>query len=162
MVYLVYKSSSIQISMRNIHVIEHPKLVQEHYLEETFKMRNLLEELDDSRNYGLRKPTILGVREHVFTGRCNLISHLFVNFYLEAKHCFHVLIGGTCSQAILKQFMIEVGRLVFLNISGVFPCQSFRLQCFFFGLVHVTARAELRNTWTKGTCKASQVSILKL
>ena len=30
-------------------------------------MRNLLEEFH--RNHGLRPPTILGVREHVFTGR---------------------------------------------------------------------------------------------
>ena len=30
-------------------------------------MRNLLEEF--YRNHGLRPPTILGVREHVFTGR---------------------------------------------------------------------------------------------
>lgn len=31
-------------------------------------MRNLLEEFD-SKKHGLRPPTILGVREHVFTGR---------------------------------------------------------------------------------------------
>jgi hypothetical protein len=31
-------------------------------------MRNLLEEFD-SKSLGLRSPTILGVREHVFTGR---------------------------------------------------------------------------------------------
>jgi len=37
-------------------------------LEETLKMRNLLEEFD-SKSLGLRHPTILGVREHVFTGR---------------------------------------------------------------------------------------------
>lgn len=30
-------------------------------------MRNLLEEFH--KNHGLRPPTILGVREHVFTGR---------------------------------------------------------------------------------------------
>lgn len=37
-------------------------------MEETLKMRNLLEEFD-SKSLGLRAPTILGVREHVFTGR---------------------------------------------------------------------------------------------
>lgn len=31
------------------------------------KMRNLLEEFRG--NHGIRPPTILGVREHVFTGR---------------------------------------------------------------------------------------------
>jgi callose synthase len=47
---------------------------QEHYLEETFKMRNLLEEFDDGKNYGHRKPTILGVREHVFTGSVSSLA----------------------------------------------------------------------------------------
>lgn len=40
---------------------------QDNYLEEAMKMRNLLEEFH--ANHGLRPPTILGVREHVFTGR---------------------------------------------------------------------------------------------
>ncbi|KAF5207914.1 Callose synthase [Thalictrum thalictroides] len=40
---------------------------QDNYIEEAFKMRNLLEELLKSRR-GDRKPTILGVREHIFTG----------------------------------------------------------------------------------------------
>ena len=42
-------------------------VVQDNYLEEAIKMRNLLEEFRG--NHGLRPPTILGVREHVFTGR---------------------------------------------------------------------------------------------
>lgn len=41
--------------------------MQDNYLEEAMKMRNLLEEF--KANHGLRPPTILGVREHVFTGR---------------------------------------------------------------------------------------------
>ncbi|GJZ37886.1 callose synthase 10 [Tanacetum coccineum] len=40
---------------------------QDNYLEEAMKMRNLLEEF--RANHGLRPPTILRVREHVFTGR---------------------------------------------------------------------------------------------
>lgn len=40
---------------------------QDHYLEETFKMRNLLEEFG-RKTHGIRPPTILGVREHIFTG----------------------------------------------------------------------------------------------
>lgn len=35
-------------------------------------MRNLLEEF--RTNHGLRAPTILGVREHVFTGRLDALS----------------------------------------------------------------------------------------
>nr|XP_024357146.1 callose synthase 9-like isoform X3 [Physcomitrium patens] len=46
---------------------------QEHYLEETLKMRNLLEEFD-SKDHGLRSPTILGVREHVFTGSVSSLA----------------------------------------------------------------------------------------
>ncbi|KAG0624695.1 hypothetical protein M758_3G268300 [Ceratodon purpureus] len=46
---------------------------QEHYLEETMKMRNLLEEFD-SKSLGLRPPTILGVREHVFTGSVSSLA----------------------------------------------------------------------------------------
>ena len=42
-------------------------------------MRNLLEEFRG--NHGIRYPTILGVREHVFTGRYYLTSlHYFTNY----------------------------------------------------------------------------------
>jgi callose synthase len=34
------------------------------------KMRNLLEEFH--ADHGLHPPSILGVREHVFTGRCGI------------------------------------------------------------------------------------------
>ncbi|CAH2052056.1 unnamed protein product [Thlaspi arvense] len=40
---------------------------QDHYLEEALKMRNLLEEFNE--DHGVRPPTILGFREHIFTGR---------------------------------------------------------------------------------------------
>ncbi|CAL5028956.1 unnamed protein product [Urochloa decumbens] len=40
---------------------------QDNYLEESFKLRNLLEEFE-SEKYGKSKPTILGFREHIFTG----------------------------------------------------------------------------------------------
>ena len=42
-------------------------------------MRNLLEEF--SEDHGVRRPTILGVREHIFTGR----SDKFYSVYSE--HC---------------------------------------------------------------------------
>lgn len=45
----------------------HP-LFQDNYFEEAFKMRNVLEEFLKPR-LGQRKPTILGLREHIFTGR---------------------------------------------------------------------------------------------
>jgi len=58
-----------------IHYILH--VLQDNYLEEAIKMRNLLEEFHGK--HGIRRPTILGVREHVFTGR-------FAVFALE--NCF--------------------------------------------------------------------------
>lgn len=39
------------------------------------KIRNLLDEFQ--ANHGLRPPTILGVREHVFTGRFGLLFFFF-------------------------------------------------------------------------------------
>lgn len=41
-------------------------------MEEALKMRNLLEEFNE--DHGVRAPTILGVREHIFTGRLHNIS----------------------------------------------------------------------------------------
>lgn len=41
--------------------------VKDNYFEEALKMRNLLEEFHG--DHGLHKVSILGVREHVFTGR---------------------------------------------------------------------------------------------
>lgn len=50
---------------------------QDNYFEEALKMRNLLEEFH--RNHGLRPPTILGVREHVFTGSVSSLASFMSN-----------------------------------------------------------------------------------
>ncbi|XP_042393407.1 callose synthase 10 isoform X2 [Zingiber officinale] len=50
---------------------------QDNYLEEAVKMRNLLEEFHG--NHGLRAPTILGVREHVFTGSVSSLAWFMSN-----------------------------------------------------------------------------------
>lgn len=50
---------------------------QDNYLEEAMKMRNLLEEF--RANHGLRPPTILGVREHVFTGSVSSLAWFMSN-----------------------------------------------------------------------------------
>ena len=44
-------------------------------------MRNVLEEFG-SENYGKSKPTILGLREHIFTGRYIHLSKVLSNFIL--------------------------------------------------------------------------------
>ena len=45
---------------------------QDNYFEESFKMRNVLQEFDEGRR-GKRNPTILGLREHIFTGRYEIL-----------------------------------------------------------------------------------------
>ncbi|KAI9187505.1 hypothetical protein LWI28_028899 [Acer negundo] len=45
---------------------------QDNYLEEALKMRNLLQEF--LRNHGRRPPTILGLREHIFTGSVSSLA----------------------------------------------------------------------------------------
>ncbi|XP_062212503.1 callose synthase 7-like [Phragmites australis] len=51
---------------------------QDNYIEEAFKMRNVLEEFE-SRNYGNSKPTILGLREHIFTGSVSSLAWFMSN-----------------------------------------------------------------------------------
>ncbi|MFS7969887.1 putative 1,3-beta-glucan synthase [Helianthus anomalus] len=50
---------------------------QDNYLEEAFKMRNLLEEFNE--DHGVRQPTILGVREHIFTGSVSSLAWFMSN-----------------------------------------------------------------------------------
>ncbi|KAL0903557.1 hypothetical protein M5K25_027945 [Dendrobium thyrsiflorum] len=50
---------------------------QDNYLEEALKMRNLLEEFNE--DHGLRPPTILGVREHIFTGSVSSLGWFMSN-----------------------------------------------------------------------------------
>ncbi|KAK3404709.1 hypothetical protein EUGRSUZ_K01027 [Eucalyptus grandis] len=59
---------------------------QDNYFEEALKMRNLLEEY--RAFYGIRKPTILGVREHIFTG---LVSSLA--WFMSAQETSFVTLG---------------------------------------------------------------------
>ncbi|XP_022947858.1 callose synthase 5 [Cucurbita moschata] len=50
---------------------------QDNYLEEAFKMRNLLEEFNE--DHGVRPPTILGMREHIFTGSVSSLAWFMSN-----------------------------------------------------------------------------------
>ncbi|KAJ0113080.1 hypothetical protein Patl1_02248 [Pistacia atlantica] len=59
---------------------------QDNYFEEALKMRNLLEEY---RHYhGIRKPTILGVREHIFTGSVSSLA-----WFMSAQETSFVTLG---------------------------------------------------------------------
>ncbi|KAJ8749374.1 hypothetical protein K2173_018863 [Erythroxylum novogranatense] len=51
---------------------------QDNYFEEAFKMRNVLEEFIKSRR-GQRRPTILGLREHIFTGSVSSLAWFMSN-----------------------------------------------------------------------------------
>ncbi|XP_078438766.1 callose synthase 12-like [Wolffia australiana] len=59
---------------------------QDNYFEEALKMRNLLEEF--SHNHGARKPTILGVREHIFTGSVSSLA-----WFMSAQETSFVTLG---------------------------------------------------------------------
>lgn len=57
-------------------------------MEEAFKMRNLLQEFL-IKHGGVRFPTILGLREHIFTGRCfkpSLILNWILSVVLLVKY----------------------------------------------------------------------------
>ncbi|KAL1188358.1 Callose synthase 12 [Cardamine amara subsp. amara] len=59
---------------------------QDSYFEEALKMRNLLQEY---RHYhGIRKPTILGVREHIFTGSVSSLA-----WFMSAQETSFVTLG---------------------------------------------------------------------
>ncbi|WCJ30755.1 glucan synthase-like 5 [Euphorbia peplus] len=59
---------------------------QDNYFEEALKVRNLLEEY--RRYYGIRKPTILGVREHIFTGSVSSLA-----WFMSAQETSFVTLG---------------------------------------------------------------------
>ncbi|KAL8126863.1 hypothetical protein AgCh_013964, partial [Apium graveolens] len=51
---------------------------QDNYFEEAFKMRNVLEEFLKT-HHGTRRPTILGLREHIFTGSVSSLAWFMSN-----------------------------------------------------------------------------------
>uniref|UniRef100_A0AAU6MVC9 1,3-beta-glucan synthase n=1 Tax=Paeonia lactiflora TaxID=35924 RepID=A0AAU6MVC9_PAELC len=59
---------------------------QDNYFEEALKMRNLLEEF--KTYYGIRKPTILGVRENIFTGSVSSLA-----LFMSAQETSFVTLG---------------------------------------------------------------------
>lgn len=63
-------------------------------------MRNLLEEFD--RDHGIRPPTILGVREHVFTGRFEPDIHISIFLFYTLSYTIALTI---CSVSSLASFM---------------------------------------------------------
>ncbi|CAN6481516.1 unnamed protein product [Victoria cruziana] len=60
---------------------------QDNYMEEAFKMRNLLEEFLQ-KHHGVRKPSILGLREHIFTGSVSSLA-----WFMSCQETSFVTIG---------------------------------------------------------------------
>ncbi len=97
-------------------------------------MRNLLEEFNE--DHGVRPPSILGVREHIFTGRL----HEHSKFRYQFLHFEDVE---------------PLDKLTFSNIYvGFF---NMYLQCVFLGLVHVKPGNKLCYNWTESPRKAVEV-----
>lgn len=90
---------------------------QDNYFEEALKMRNLLEEYN--YNHGTRKPTLLGVREHVFTGSVSSLAS-----FMSAQETSFVTLGQRVLANPLKVRMHYghpdvFDRLWFLTRGGV-------------------------------------------
>ncbi|PKA66554.1 Callose synthase 12 [Apostasia shenzhenica] len=90
---------------------------QDNYFEEALKMRNLLEEY--THKYGARKPTILGVREHVFTGSVSSLA-----WFMSAQESSFVTLGQRVLANPLKVRMHYghpdvFDRLWFLSRGGI-------------------------------------------
>ena len=90
---------------------------QDNYFEEALKMRNLLQEY--SRYYGIRKPTILGVREHIFTGSVSSLA-----WFMSAQETSFVTLGQRVLANPLKVRMHYghpdvFDRLWFLSRGGI-------------------------------------------
>ncbi|XP_057461874.1 callose synthase 7-like isoform X2 [Actinidia eriantha] len=92
---------------------------QDNYLEEAFKMRNVLEELLKT-HHGQRKPTILGLREHIFTGRCGCFITRLVHVQSGDKFCDHwpTNFGEPSKVTVLTVYVFLYGRL-YLVLSGL-------------------------------------------
>ncbi|KAF3791007.1 Callose synthase 10 [Nymphaea thermarum] len=78
---------------------------QDNYLEEAMKVRNLLEEFNGK--HGLRRPTILGVREHVFTGRFTayICFLMLIRLFLTDQLTIFILLMHFNSVSCLAWFM---------------------------------------------------------
>ncbi|XP_072955601.1 callose synthase 12-like [Typha angustifolia] len=90
---------------------------QDNYFEEALKMRNLLEEYN--HYYGARKPTLLGVREHVFTGSVSSLA-----WFMSAQETSFVTLGQRVLANPLKVRMHYghpdvFDRLWFLSRGGI-------------------------------------------
>lgn len=90
-------------------------------------MRNLLEEFN--RNHGIHPPTILGVREHVFTGRYFPVCLIyFISLYqYHASDFFSFL----CVQCIFFSIFHVKSRNQLCDTWAACSRKSFEVRLFF-------------------------------
>lgn len=103
-------------------------ILKDNYFEEALKMRNLLEEFN--RRHGLRQPTILGVREHVFTGR-----------WISSDPCIRSSISTWFVYSLKSDILGDV-------------------QCFVSSFIHVQSRNQLCDFRSTCSCEPAKVSQL--
>lgn len=98
-------------------------------MEECFKLRNVLEEFQ-SKKYGKRKPTILGLREYIFTGRLDDPSNYFFSYDILCSKSLLLIkflsfspLPPYCSVSSLAWFMsnqetsfVTIGQRVLANL----------------------------------------------
>lgn len=96
-------------------------------------MRNLLEEFGS--DHGIRPPTILGVREHVFTGRQIFIESLFVLNFLVVFLFLYIY------------FLL----IIFINV-----------QCLFSSFIHVKSGGQFCDYGSTCFGKSIKVSSFEL
>ncbi|MBA0666587.1 hypothetical protein Goklo_002984 [Gossypium klotzschianum] len=90
---------------------------QDNHFEVALKMRNLLEEY--KHYYGIQKPTILGVREHIFTGSVSSLA-----WFMSARETSFVTLGQRVLANPLKIRMYYghpdvFNRFCFLTRGGI-------------------------------------------
>jgi hypothetical protein len=90
------------------------------------KMRNLLEEFRNVRgNHGIRNPTILGVREHVFTGRLLFEQfHLCTAIGLIIRFCIDLLYIVSAVVCLHWHHLCQIRKPVLLLWANVFLLTS--------------------------------------
>lgn len=96
-------------------------------------MRNLLEEFNE--DHGVRPPTILGVREHIFTGRWELMK---------------------AHESLLQMWTACFSSLDSFQFFSNFFC--ILVQCILFSLVYVKPRNKLCHNRSKSFSKPTEVS----
>nr|GMD62233.1 callose synthase 2-like [Ipomoea batatas] len=105
---------------------------QDNYMEEAFKMRNLLQEF--LKKHGVRNPTILGLREHIFTGRVRFhYGHPDV-----FDRLFHLTRGGVSKASSVINLSEDIFAGTVHQINSHMPNLDIA-SIFFPHAVHVTS-----------------------